>query len=211
MAGVPASKRAGGGKKVEPSTETWSIISPPPCQGGIPSSTSPRPQRKPTPVGPHILCPDATKKSTPRRPTSTGMCGTDWHASSSTRAPTPCAAATISPTGATAPSTLETCCTATSLVRGPSSVRRCGRSSCSVAFRRAYRSTTPRSAASSCHGTMLEWCSATLSTTSSPSPRLARPHVCATRLIASVAPLVNTTSSRDAAPTKAATLSRAAS
>jgi len=44
--------------------------------------------KNPTPVGPHILCPLATKKSQPRLRTSTGMCGTDWQASTRTVAPT---------------------------------------------------------------------------------------------------------------------------
>lgn len=44
--------------------------------------------KNPTPVGPHILCPLATKKSQPRLCTSTGMCGTDWQASTRTVAPT---------------------------------------------------------------------------------------------------------------------------
>ena len=34
---------------------TWSIISPPPCHGGIASSSACLPHRKPTPVGPHIF------------------------------------------------------------------------------------------------------------------------------------------------------------
>lgn len=49
-------------------------------------------------------------------------------------------------------------------------------------------------AASSCQGTTLEWCSATDRMTSSPSRRLAAPQVLATRLMASVALRVYTTS-----------------
>ena len=43
------------------------------------------------PVGPHILCAEATIQSAPRACTSMGMCGTDWQQSNSTLAPT-CAA-----------------------------------------------------------------------------------------------------------------------
>ncbi len=45
------------------------------------------PQRKPMPVGPHILWLDATIQSAPSAWTSTGMLGTLWQQSSSTRAP----------------------------------------------------------------------------------------------------------------------------
>ena len=68
------------------------------------------------PVGPHILCPDATIQSTSRLRTSTGMCGTDWHASSKILAPGACFAR-ISATRATSsshPSTLLTCAVAMS-------------------------------------------------------------------------------------------------
>ena len=73
------------------------------------------------------------------------------------------------------------------------------------------RSSMPRSAASMCHGTTLAWCSMWVSTTTSPAPRLARPHAWATRLSASVAFFVNTISSAWPALTKRATLARAPS
>jgi hypothetical protein len=68
------------------------------------------------PVGPHILWLEATSQSTPSACTSTGMCGTDWQASSSTRAPARLASATTASTSSTAPSTLDTCTRLTSLV-----------------------------------------------------------------------------------------------
>lgn len=46
------------------------------------------PHRKPMPVGPHILCEEATIQSAPSRCTSIGMLGTLWQQSSSTLAPT---------------------------------------------------------------------------------------------------------------------------
>ncbi len=63
-----------------------------------------------------------------------------------------------------------------------------------------------------CHGTMLAWCSISVSTTTSPRPRFERPQLWATRLSASVAFLVNTTSRAGAgAPMNRPTLVRAAS
>ncbi len=80
------------------------------------------------------------------------------------------------------------------------------------------RSDAPVRSVSSCHGTMLEWCSISVMTTSSPSPRAptgpssrAHARVLATRLSASEAFLVKITSSRLGAPMNAATRSRAAS
>ena len=57
---------------------------------------------------------------------------------------------------------------------------------------------------------MLAWWSSSETITSSPAPKLA-PKLAATRLIASVAPLVNTTSSGLGALIKRATEARAAS
>eukprot|EP00955_Chlamydomonas_euryale_P092682 364731-Chlamydomonas_euryale.AAC.9 len=65
IAGVPASKRPGGGAYVEWSRYTSWIISPPPIHGRMDSSSSSLPHRKPTPVGPHILCPLPTIQSAP--------------------------------------------------------------------------------------------------------------------------------------------------
>jgi len=58
---------------------------------------------------------------------------------------------------------------------------------------------------------MLAWCSISVSTTTSPDPRFAAPHVRATRLIASVALRVNTSSCGSAAPMKRAVRARPAS
>ena len=48
--------------------------------------------------------------------------------------------------------------------------------------------------ATNCHGTKFEWCSSSVITTTSPGPRLSSPQAYATRLIASVALRVKTTS-----------------
>ena len=65
----------------------------------------------------------------------------------------------------------------------------CPRSSTGATRRRA-----PFSLQSICHGTMLAWCSSQLMTISSPALDVARPQLCATRLMASVAPRTKTMS-----------------
>ena len=72
------------------------------------------------------------------------------------------------------------------------------------------RTVAPVMPATICHGTMLEWCSISVIRISSPAARLRTPQAQATRLIASLAFLVNTTDSRGA-PTSRATASRPAS
>jgi hypothetical protein len=69
------------------------------------------------------------------------------------------------------------------------------------------RRVAPVRSQASCQGTMLEWCSISEMTTSSPGFRLL-PSVWAARLSASDAFLVKTTSSRFGAPMNEATLSR---
>ena len=72
-------------------------------------------------------------------------------------------------------------------------------------------SSAPVPSRSNCHGTMLEWCSRVEITIRSPGPIFARPQAEATRLRASVAPRVQTTSSASRALMKRATVSLAAS
>ncbi len=62
-----------------------------------------------------------------------------------------------------------------------------------------------------CHGTKFAWCSSSVITTRSPGPRLSRPQAYATRLSASVAFRVKTTSFSLGALRKEATVRRAAS
>ena len=71
--------------------------------------------------------------------------------------------------------------------------------------------TAPVLAATSCQGTIFEWCSATDKITSSPGCSVLNPHVFATKLIASVAPRVNTISSGVDALIKLANFCRASS
>ncbi len=106
----------------------------------------------------------------------------------------------------------ETQVRATTLVRSVISSSMFDRSSRPSSAIPNQRSVAPVRSVSSCHGTMLEWCSISVMSTSSPSPiasgPLAQARVFATRLIASEAFLVKITSSRDGAFRNAATLSR---
>ena len=174
------------------------------------SRSASRPQSTPMPIGPSILWPVKATKSASMAWTSVARWGTYWLASTSTSAPAACAASASWRTGLMVPSTLDMADTQSSLA--PSRSRsRSVRSSVPSAVTGIQRSSTPFSAASMCHGTMLAWCSSSVSTTASPSPRLARPHVLATRLMASVAFLANTTSALLGALMNAFTLSRAPS
>ena len=165
------------------------------------------------PVGPAILWADATTKSAPSVRTSTGMAGTDWHASSSSTAP---ALRTASPSsavlGSTLPSTLLMWTRATAFTRPACSASRACRAPKSMAVLSGVKGTpttrAPVRAATSCQGTRLAWCSATDTRMTSPALRLAPPQEAATRLMASVAPRVSTMSAGAAAPMKAATLAR---
>ncbi len=74
----------------------------------------------------------------------------------------------------------------------------------------ANTTSAPVIAATICHGTMLEWCSISVTRIRSPGRRLRTPHAQATRLIASLAFFVRITPSRGA-PTSRATASRPAS
>ena len=72
------------------------------------------------------------------------------------------------------------------------------------------RTVAPVISATICHGTMFEWCSISVTSTSSPGFSSRAPQAQATRLIASLAFLANTRPSRGA-PTRRATASRPAS
>ena len=56
------------------------------------------------------------------------------------------------------------------------------------------RNSAPVRFATYCQGTKFEWCSSSVTTTTSPGPRLSRPQAYATRLIPSVALRVKITS-----------------
>ena len=95
------------------------IMEPPVWYGGSTSRSSCLPYSTPMPVGPSILWPENTAKSTSSCLTSRDRCGADWHASSTTRAPARRAMATSSLTGLMVPSTLDAWVNASSRVRSP--------------------------------------------------------------------------------------------
>ena len=220
--------------KVDDSMVTTSIMEPPVSTGGIAASSSSVATSAPMPVGPSILWLERTMASTPvafSARKSSGRWAADWQVSRTTSAPTCWARGTMRSSGLIAPVTLE------AWVRASTRVRSVMTSSVPVSIRpssvrSSQRRVAPVRAHSSCQGTRLAWCSARVTTTSSPSPmmrrragssaaaapppreagrpRLACPMARATRLMASVAFLVKT-SSLPRAPTKAATASRASS
>ncbi len=71
--------------------------------------------------------------------------------------------------------------------------------------------TAPVASATSCQGTMFEWCSISVNRISSPSRRNFRPQALAMRLIDSVVPRVNTTVEGSGAPMNRASVVRAPS
>ena len=97
--------------------------------------------------------------------------------------PRACASSTMRATGFTVPSALETWMTDTNFVRSPSAASYAAMSSSPASVMGTTRSLAPVCSHTSCHGTMLEWCSIQVSTTSSPGRRLVRPQLCATRLM----------------------------
>ena len=149
---------------------TTPIMDPPEMNGGMASSSSRRPQSTPIPLGPSILCPEKARKSTSRSATSTGMCGTDWQASSTTRAPTSRARATMGATGLTVPSTFDWWAKATTRVRSLTSSPRSDRSRRPSSVTGNHRSVAPVRWHSCCQGTRLAWCSISVTTISSPGP-----------------------------------------
>ncbi|MNT37701.1 hypothetical protein D3C72_1738490 [compost metagenome] len=87
--------------------------------------------------------------------TSTRMCETDCAPSTSALAPARCASSTISRTGTTVPSALETCVTATMRVRWFSRRRYSSSRTWPESSTGMTRSLAPTCEASCCHGTML--------------------------------------------------------
>ena len=109
---------------------------------------------------------------------------------------------------------LETQVSETTLVCSVISSSMLERSSWPSSVSPNQRSSAPLRSVSSCHGTMLEWCSISVITTRSPALTSSGPAqaiVLATRLSASEAFLVKITSSREGAFRNRATLSRASS
>ena len=114
--------------------------------------------------------------------------------------------------GLIVPSVFETRLFATTLSR-PSAASPSSASSCSSPWSSIgmWRKLAPVRSAMNCQGTKFAWCSSSVTTTTSPGPRLSSPQAYATRLIASVALRVKMTSFSEGALSKLATVRRAAS
>ena len=174
-------------------------MSPPPWNGIMVSSTFFRTHSTPIPVGPSILCPENAKKSHPISSMFTFMWGTAWAPSISVK---------ISP-GASlhiwiilwasviVPRTFDIRLKVTSftlpVARYPLRSSKINWPSSSTPM---YFSLAPFSCASSCHGTMLLWCSYSVVTMMSSFWMWGRPQEYATRFIASVVPRTKTISWR---------------
>ena len=127
-------------------------------------------------------------------------------------APCSCAQAASFSTGLIVPSALETRLLATTFTFPeaaiPSSASSCSSPVSSIGM---CLKLAPVRLATNCHGTKFEWCSSSVITTTSPGPRLSIPQAYATRLIASVALRVKTTSRAAGAFRRPRTFSRAPS
>ena len=164
------------------------------------------------PLGPHSLWDEMATKSAPSAWTSTRRWGAAWAASTTMIAPCSCAHAASVSTGLMVPSVFETRLFATTFTfpsrASPSSASSWSSPRSSIGM---LRKLAPVRCAMYCQGTKFEWCSSSVMTTTSPGPRLSRPHAYATRLIASVALRVNTISFSDGALRRPATVRRAPS
>ena len=174
---------AGSSPQVVSSSGTVRIMWPPRLNGSIASSSSARPQRAPTPLGPHILCPEKARKSQPSACTSIARCGAACAASTTMIAPCSCAHAASCSTGLIVPSEFETRFVGDDLhVAAPTRSRRARRARARRASSSGImRKSAPVRLAMYCQGTKFEWCSSSVTTTTSPGPRLSSPHAYATR------------------------------
>ena len=127
-------------------------------------------------------------------------------------APFACAHSASVSTGLMVPSEFETRLFATTLMfpsrESPSSASSWSSPLSSIGM---CRNEAPVRCAMNCHGTKFAWCSSSVTTTTSPGPRLSSPQAYATRLIASVALRVKITSRSDGAFSRPATVLRAPS
>jgi hypothetical protein len=105
-------------------------------------------------------------------------------------------------TGFSVPSTLETWVTASRRVRSSNSAGMHPAAACRP-VQRDHPQLAPTRAHSICHGTILAWCSICADDDVIPAPTLAFPQLLATRLIPSVVPRTNTSSSGERALRKA--------
>ena len=162
---------------------------PPIRNGSIARSSSARPQSAPIPLGPHILWPEIATKSPSSACTSTRMCGAACAASQTKIAPCSCAQRTSGARSADRAERVRDEVRRDDLhVAARARSRRAPeRSTLALVVEREHPELGAVAPAMYCHGTKFEWCSSSVTTTTSPGPRLLRPHEYATRLIASVA------------------------
>ena len=185
---------------------------PPRLKGSISCSSSIRPQSAPIPLGPQSLWAVTATKSAPSAWTSTTRCGAPCAASQTMIAPRSCAQAASFSTGFTLPSEFETMPAATTFTRPvPASSSSASSRSPPSSSSGSIRKSAPALCATYCHGTKFEWCSSSVTSTTSPGPRLFIPQAYATMLIASVAFLVKTISRAEGTLRKRPTVSRAPS
>ena len=171
-------------------------MSPPPCHGGIDSSSDSRPYSTPMPVGPSILCAGEAVEIAIERlhvddAVRHGLRAVEQHRN----AVLPCATAMNFSTGTIVPSAFETCASASSCVRGPISFSNAAKSTSPVCDDRnhlehARRSARRPAATARCS----RGARARRSGSRRPAAVAAARKLCATRLIASVVPRTKTIS-----------------
>ena len=207
--GVPASNRSGASSHTTSSNPTSRATSPPVRNGGIAASNSARPYTTPMPVGPNTLWPENARKSQSSARTSSGSCGADWQASSTTTVPLARARATSGAGSVMVPSTFDTWAKLSSFTRGVSSASNACRSSVPSGNNGIRFTCKPRSCATIRQGRSLAWCSNSVIRSASPGCSVVRAYAKAMRFSPSVALRVNTISC-GAALRKRATVARAA-
>ena len=137
----------------------------------------PRPQSAPVPLGPSILCPENAKKSQPSSCMSTARCGTLCAPSTTTIASRSWAQSQISRTGIHRPERVGLVHDRDDLDAADLlDLRELVEVEAAVVGQADVAQRAPVRFASSCHGTMLEWCSISLRTITSPGPQCALPY-----------------------------------
>ncbi len=173
MFGVPASNRCGGFLNELFSSVTLTIISPPPCQGGIASRISKRAvEHANSGRRAHFVTGERQKIATDLLHVQRHVPDALRRIDQGDRADTPRACRQSSATGLIVPSEFETCVKANSFTSGRE--QRSKDSPDRASHRRAparNASWAPIRSASNCHGTRLLWCSISVSRITSPDPQ----------------------------------------
>ncbi|TPW21883.1 MAG: hypothetical protein FD126_247 [Elusimicrobia bacterium] len=154
------------------------------------------------------MCPEKARKSASQARTSVFMWGTHCAPSTKAKAPLSWATLTSSATGESEPSAFDMALKAKRRVLGVMVRRATSAEMRPSASTGTWRSRTPLSRAKSCQGTRFEWCSSSVTRTSSPGRICLRAQPWATRLMASVVLRVKTMHSGFSALMKRAALAR---